>query len=199
MKMQKTRAGFTLVEVLISLTILATLMTAVAFAFDAAVTNYQANKGIYETVNTGRQALLRITNDLRISSEVALIDHFESNAQLLQDADTSLIGLMTKDGCVWYTHEDTNSDGEKNELCYVVDKNGNWQIDVDDGWYTLCDNITEVTFDRTEDQIDRCLGTDTYPTTIWAVRDVRIVLTVTDETGDISKTLAAATLIRKNQ
>jgi len=84
-----------MVEVLISLTILATLMTAVAFAFDAAVTNYQANQGIYETVNRGRQALLRITNDLRTASEVALKDHVEPNAQLAQDANNSEIGLMT--------------------------------------------------------------------------------------------------------
>ncbi|MHC5156563.1 MAG: PulJ/GspJ family protein, partial [Planctomycetota bacterium] len=69
---RKKQRGFTLIEVMLSLVILAVLMTAVAFAFDASVTNYQANKGIYETVNRGRQALLRITNDLRSAQAVAL-------------------------------------------------------------------------------------------------------------------------------
>ena len=68
---RKRRRGFTIVEILLSLTILAILMTAVAFAFDASVTNYQANKSIYQTVNTARQALLRITNDLRSAQAVA--------------------------------------------------------------------------------------------------------------------------------
>ena len=69
---KKIHTGFTMVEVLISLTILATLMAAVAFAFDASVTNFQVNRGIYQTVNTGRQALLRITNDLRTAHELPL-------------------------------------------------------------------------------------------------------------------------------
>jgi prepilin-type N-terminal cleavage/methylation domain-containing protein len=62
---QKHKKAFTLVELLLSLAILGMLMAAVAFAFDASVTNYQANEGIYRTVNTGRQVLLRITNDVR--------------------------------------------------------------------------------------------------------------------------------------
>ena len=67
----KQKNGFTIVEVMVSLVILAMLMTAVAFAFDAAVTNYQVNQGIYETVNRARQALLRMTTDLRTASAVA--------------------------------------------------------------------------------------------------------------------------------
>jgi hypothetical protein len=55
--------------------------------------------------------------------------------------------------------------------------------------------VTDIRFDRYEDLID--LGGTIG--NIWLVRDVRIVLTVTDDTGKISKTLAAATLIRKNQ
>ena len=70
--------------------------------------------------------------------------------------------------------------------------------DTTDDDYVLCENITAMTFNRTEHQIDRDNGAGGVET-ISAVRDVRIVLTVTDETGDISQTLAAATLIRKNQ
>ncbi len=182
MKTQKTRAGFTLVEVLISLTILATLMTAVAFAFDAAVTNYQANKGIYETVNTGRQALLRITSDLRTADDLPLSTE-EANTQVSFIKDTTGDGTYDKD--VTYRF-----DIATNRLYY--DDN------VSVNSYVLCENVTAATFNRTDHQIDRDNGAGGV-VTIWAVRDVRIVLTVTDETGDISQTLAAATLIRKNQ
>ena len=186
---RQNKSGFTMVEVLISLTILATLMAAVAFAFDASVTNFQANRGIYETVNTARQALLRITNDLRTASEVALIDNVEDDALLDQDPDNSQIGLITKDGYLWYIHADiypkSAPDGVNDTLC----------IEKDGTLYTLCENVTEVTFNRKEDWVD--LGGTIGQFCL--VRDVRIVLTVTDETGEISKTLAAATLIRKNQ
>ena len=176
---QKTRTGFTMVEVLISLTILATLMTAVAFAFDAAVTNYQTNKGIYETVNRGRQALLRITNDLRTASIVAL----EADDSPDQNTKISLINNKGND----ITYRFDNAD---NTLYYDDNASGDS--------YALCKNVTATTFNRTEHIIDRDNGMGgTEP--VDAVRDVRIVLTVIDETGNVSKTLAAATLIRKNQ
>jgi len=181
---KKIHTGFTMVEVLISLTILATLMAAVAFAFDASVTNFQVNRGIYETVNTARQALLRITNDLRTADDLPLSTE-EANTQVSFIKDTTGDGFYDKNvtylfdsaatpPCIWYVDNNT---GENHKLC---------------------DNVTAATFDRTEHQIDRDNGAGGVDT-IWAVRDVRIVLTVTNKTGEISKTLAAATLVRKNQ
>ena len=164
-----------MVEVLVSLTILATLMTAVAFAFDAAVTNYQTNRGIYQAVNTARQALLRITNDLR-TAEIVQLSSEEANTQ---------ISFIKGAGDVTYRF-----DSATNILYYDDNVSGSS--------YVLCKNVTAMTFNRTEHQIDRDNGAGGVET-ITAVRDVRIVLTVTDETGDISQTLAAATLIRKNQ
>ena len=176
------KSGFTMVEVLISLTILATLMAAVAFAFDASVTNFQVNRGIYETVNTARQALLRITNDLRTANIVAL------DADDSPDQNTQ-ISLITNNGNdITYRLDNTD-----NTLYYVDNTSGNS--------YALCKNVTATTtpfINRTEHTIDRDNGAGGVDT-IWAVRDVRIVLTVTDKTGEISKTLAAATLVRKNQ
>lgn len=171
----QNKNGFTLIEVMMSLVILAVLMTAVAFAFDASVTNYQANKGIYQTVNTGRQTLLRITNDLRSAQAVALIGG--------DDPDNTQVSLVTNTGNnITYRYDSTD-----NTLYYVDNATGTP--------YTLCDNVTSATFDRTEEQID--LGGTIGM--IWLVRDVRIVLTVTDDAGKVSKKLAAATLIRKNQ
>lgn len=176
MKM-KNKSGFTLIEVMVSLTILAMLMTAVAFAFDAAVTNYQANQGIYETANTARQALLRITNDLRTAQSVGLIGS--------DDPDNSQISLLTNNGNdVTYRFDSTN-----NILYYDDNTSANS--------YVLCDNVSAVTFDRTECTIDRDNGAG-GTMTVTAIRDVRIVITVTDDLGDVEQTLAAAALVRKN-
>ena len=180
----KTKNGFTMVEVLVSLAILAMLMTAVAFAFDAAVTNYQTNQDIYETVNTARQALLRITNDLRTAHELPLSTE-EANTQISFGNDTDGDGVYDKN--VTYRFDNSTTPGT---LYYDDNISGNS--------YVLCENVTVATFDRTEHQIDRDNGLGGVDT-IWAVRDVRIVLTVTDDTGNVSKTLAAATLVRKNQ
>jgi prepilin-type N-terminal cleavage/methylation domain-containing protein len=173
--------GFTLVEILVSLTILAMLMTAVAFAFDASVTNYQQNKGIYETINRGRQALLRITNDLRTAQAVALI-----GPTVDDDPDNSQVSLMTNSGAnITYRFDNTT-----NKLYY--DDN------ITSNSYILCDNVTSATFNRTEHQVERDNGAG-GTVMITVIRDVRIVLTVTDDDGKVSKTLAAATLVRKNQ
>lgn len=174
--------GFTIIEVMMSLVILAILMTAVAFAFDASVTNYQQNRGIYQTVNTGRQALLRITNDLRTAQDLPLSSE-EANTQISFGNDTNGDGIYDQD--VTYRF-----DSDTNTLYY--DDN------ITSNSYVLCSNVTAATFDRTEHQIDRDNGIGGVDT-IWAVRDVRITLTVTDESGNVSKTLAAATLVRKNQ
>jgi len=172
------KPGFTLIEVMLSLVILAVLMTAVAFAFDASVTNYQANKGIYQTINTSRQALLRITNDLRSAQAVALIGG--------GDPDNTQVSLVTNTGTdITYRYDSTD-----NTLYYDDNASGSS--------YVLCDHVTGATFNRTEHEIERDNGAGGVET-ITAIRDVRIVLTLTDDSGDISRTLAAATLVRKNQ
>ena len=172
------KTGFTLIEVMMSLVILAMLMTAVAFAFDASVTNYQTNKGIYQTVNTGRQALLRITNDLRSAQAVGRIN--------IDDPDNTQISLLTNTG----TNITYRYDSSDNTLYY--DDNATCSS------YVLCSNVTGTTFNRTEHEIERDNGAGGVQT-ITAIRDVRIVLALTDDTGNVSQTLAAATLVRKNQ
>ncbi len=181
----RTITGFTLVEVMMSLVILATLMTAVAFAFDSAVTNYQANQGIYEIVNRGRQALLRITNDLRTADDLALSSE-EANTQVSFIKDTN--GDGTYDKNVTYRFDNSTTPGT---LFYDDNLTSNS--------YVLCNNVTAATFNRTEHNIERDTDGNGTLETIPAVRDVRIVLTVTNEAGEISQTLAAATLVRKNQ
>jgi len=67
---QQSHHGFTLVEVMIALTISALLLTAVATVFQASLMSYQENQEIYEAVSRARQAMLRITTQLRTADYV---------------------------------------------------------------------------------------------------------------------------------
>lgn len=57
--------GFTIAEMLVSLAVMAILLTAMAVAFNASATNYKENAEIFNAINTGRQAMLRMTNQFR--------------------------------------------------------------------------------------------------------------------------------------
>ncbi len=88
-----------------------------------------------------------------------------------------------------------------NNITYRFDSTDNtlyYDDNASGGSYVLCNNVTDVTFDRTEHEIERDNGAGVI-VTLTAIRDVRIVLTLTDDSGDVSHTLAAATLVRKNQ
>jgi prepilin-type N-terminal cleavage/methylation domain-containing protein len=122
------KKAFTIIELLMALAIMAMLMTAVAFAFDASVKNYRANQGIYKTLNTARSALLRITNDVRTAQAVALIG--------TGDPDNSQCSIILNDGSdVTYRY----NSGDKT-LYYDDNSTG--------GTYTLCKNVTVATFNR---------------------------------------------------
>lgn len=169
MKRRAQRKAFTIVETLMALVILAMLMTAVAVAFDASVKNYNANQGIHNTVNTGRQALLRITNDIRNAQAVALIG--------AGDPDSSQCSMMLNDGSdVTYKFDSTD-----NTLYYITND------DTSDPDYKLCENVTVMTFNRTPNPDDSS-----------AIRSVRISMTITDDAGKVTQTLATASVVRKN-
>lgn len=71
MKTHRSQVGFTLVEVLMSLAISALLLASLAIAFNASATNYQENQATVEAVNSARQALVRMTTQLRTGSNIA--------------------------------------------------------------------------------------------------------------------------------
>lgn len=173
MRTPEKHKAFTIVETLMALTILAMLMAAVAVTFDASVNNYNANQGIARTVNTGRQALLRITNDLRTAEAVAL----EAN----ESADANLqCSIILADGTSDVTYRYNSDD---NTLYYIT--NG----DTTDPDYVLCDNITSMTFNRT-----------TVPDDSTKIRSVRVVMTIADDADNpnVQQILATASVIRKN-
>jgi prepilin-type N-terminal cleavage/methylation domain-containing protein len=119
---QASRAGFTLVEILIGLAISAMLLAAIAVAFNASVMNYAENEQMYQTINNGRQALTRMTSELRTGSEVSFT------------AAANLCEFFTADGA------GTRYEFTGNQL--RLQKNGGT-------WHVLCDNVTAATFTKT--------------------------------------------------
>lgn len=124
-KRRKTRSGFTIAELLVVLIILGLLLSAMAVAFNASVINYNTNKDMYEAMNSARQVLLRITQDLR----AAIVNHDEPSNQC---------SMVTADGRnITYRYE-----GDEGKLYLDVNAGANA------GTYTLCNNVTSLSFAR---------------------------------------------------
>lgn len=169
MKTARFKYGFTIVEVLMSLAILAILMTAVAVAFDASVVNFQTNEGISKTMNTARAALLRMTTELRSAQGVAVIGAGG-------DPNNSQCSLVSNDG-----RDITYRFAADEKVLYLDDNAGGAS-------YALCRNVTAASFDR-------AVIAGSSPA---AIRNVRIVVTIEDDRAKTSQTLAAAAVIRRN-
>ena len=66
--------GFTFVEVMVSVVLMALLMAAVGVAVHASMTNFRENEDMVRAITTARQALMRITTDLRSALDVSEAD-----------------------------------------------------------------------------------------------------------------------------
>lgn len=67
---KNNKTGFTIVELLVALAISSILLVAVAVAFQSSIMNYSENENIFKTINSARQALCRITTQLRTAEAV---------------------------------------------------------------------------------------------------------------------------------
>lgn len=124
----KNRAcGFTLAEILIALAITAILLTAVAVAFNASVINYSENEDIYRAVNGARQAVFRITSQLRTATAA------DPNAPLNECT------LITADGENLTYRYDSAA-----KILYLITND-----DLMDGDYVLCEGVESMTFTKT--------------------------------------------------
>jgi len=119
MKNTKYNSGFTIAELLLALAISAMLLVAVSVAFNASATNYRENEDIFRVTNSARQALYRMTTQLRTAKGVAH-DAPDNECTMLTALDDNI------------TYRYNNGD---NKL--YLDKNGNS--------YILCDNVTAMT------------------------------------------------------
>ena len=122
MKNIKLKTGFSLVEVLIALAISSMLLAAVAFAFQGTMMNYSENEDIFKTINSARQALSRITTQLRTADDVN--DSAPINQCQLKTPDDQFITYDYRSG--------------ENKL-YLVSGGSD---------YLLCENVTAMTFTK---------------------------------------------------
>lgn len=117
--------GFTLVECLIGLAISAVLLTAVAVAFNASVINYRENEKMYNTINNARQALTRMTSQLRTGHTVYPGDPSNRCSFFTATNEDITYEFRSADNTLYLI---TNSDGSE---------------------YVLCNNVTAATFNKT--------------------------------------------------
>jgi len=120
-------SAFTLVELLVALAITAILLTAVAVAFNASIINYRENEDMFKAINTARQALFRITTQIR----TGLVDPNDI-------ASTDRCTVLCADGSkVTYRYDDSPD----NTLSLHDDGTGSD--------YVLCENVAAMTFTKT--------------------------------------------------
>ncbi|MBN2590065.1 MAG: prepilin-type N-terminal cleavage/methylation domain-containing protein [Sedimentisphaerales bacterium] len=120
----KYKTGFTLVELLIALAISSILLTAVALAFQSSIMNYTENEDIFKTINSARQALCRITTQLRTAQAV------DSNAPSNQ-----CTFITPPPDSQTFTYDYRSAD----QKLYLVSGGTD---------YLLCDNVTAMTFTK---------------------------------------------------
>jgi len=119
-------AAFTIAELLIALVIMGILLAAVATAFNASAINCRENENIFKTINNARQALFRITSQLRTANGVD------------PNSPSSECTLITSSGNnITYKFNDTD-----NRLYLITND------DLSDADYVVCDNVTATTFTK---------------------------------------------------
>jgi prepilin-type N-terminal cleavage/methylation domain-containing protein len=137
MMAKKNKGGFTIAEMLVALAVMALLLTAVAVAFNASAINYNENKDMFNVVNMGRQAMMRMTSQLRTAIAVAPT---EANTQC---------SLITADNQNIRFRYDSTA-----QVVYLSNLDASSNITAS---YALCRNVTAMTFTRTV-----VTGTPTY-------------------------------------
>jgi prepilin-type N-terminal cleavage/methylation domain-containing protein len=116
------KTGFTVAEMLVVLVITSLLLTAVAVAFHASIVNYRENEHIFKTINNARQALTRMTSQLRTGYFVD------------PNAPNNECSFFTADGSdITYQYRDTDD-----KLYLITNSDGQE--------YVLCEDVTAMTF-----------------------------------------------------
>jgi len=126
MRNRKFRTGFTLVEVLVALAITAILLTAVALAFNASMINYRENEDMFKAVNMARQALFRITSQLRTAEAVEPTSPANECTMITAEGDN-----------ITYRYDNSS------DTLYLITND-----DATDADYVLSENVAAMTFIR---------------------------------------------------
>jgi prepilin-type N-terminal cleavage/methylation domain-containing protein len=166
---KKTRVfGFTIVELLLALSIASILLVGVATAINASFINYRENEDMFKAINSARQALLRITNDLRTA---------DAADPTSPPNECSLITANGDD--ITYRYNNTD-----NKLYLITN------YDSTDPDYVLCDDVTAMTFTK------QIFMDDTQNPPQTKVRSVQVSITVAR--GNAERKISAAAVIRRN-
>ncbi|MHC4352953.1 MAG: prepilin-type N-terminal cleavage/methylation domain-containing protein [Planctomycetota bacterium] len=127
MRETRYKTGFTIVELLLAIAIAGMLLVAVAVAFNASATNYRENEEIFKTINTARQALTRMTSQLRTATAVD------------ETAPPNECTMLTADGSnITYRYDSGPG------VLYLITLD-----DLTDSDYVLCENVTAMTCTKT--------------------------------------------------
>ena len=132
MKRVRNINGFGIVELLIALAITALLLAAVAVAFNASIINYCENEDIFKAVNSARQALYRITTQLRTATAVAPNSPVNECAFITAGGEDITYRYDSGDNKLYLITNDDSSDSD----------------------YVLCDNVSAMTFNKNTRTID---------------------------------------------
>jgi hypothetical protein len=131
-KIANPRAGLTIAEVLVALAIAGMLLAAISVAINASAKNYQENEDIFKAINSARQALFRITSQLRTASAV---DPAAPNNECT---------MITAAGDN-ITYQYNSGDGK----LYLITND-----DLTDSDYVLCDNVTAMNCTKTTEVVE---------------------------------------------
>jgi prepilin-type N-terminal cleavage/methylation domain-containing protein len=124
MKKTTIKTAFTIAELLIALAISAILLAAVAVAIQGSVINYEQNEDIFKAINSARQAMFRITTQLRTANAVDPCEPSNQCTFITVDGESITYDYRSADQKLYLI---TNSDGQE---------------------YLLCDNVTAMTFTK---------------------------------------------------
>ncbi len=127
---KRKNRGFTIIEMLLALTITALLLTALAASINASMININANEDSYKAINNARQALGRICAQLRTCGGVVVAE------------SSNWCGLVTDEGDIISFRFDS---GDKTLYLWTL---SNWQQ------YVLCDGVESMTFTKGVDPDD---------------------------------------------
>ena len=171
--LSKLRSGFSVVELLLALAISSLLLVAVGVVFEASIASCRENEDAFNTINRARQALFRITSQLRTAAAVDPNSPDNECALITIEADEA-DNITYRD--ITYRYEDGD------DKLYLVTND-----DLSDPNYVLCENVTAMTFEKDTAVDDEG---ETY------VKSVQIFMTVAS--GDVNRSISAAAVIRRN-
>jgi prepilin-type N-terminal cleavage/methylation domain-containing protein len=130
--MRKTK-GFTLIEMMMALTITGLLLTALAASISGSMSNLKVNEGSYKTINNARLALGRMCSQLRTSRGVVVAEA------------SNTCQFVTSDGKdIKYEFDSTDK-----VLNLVTDDAAGVESE-----YLLCDGVEAMTFTKGLDRVD---------------------------------------------